>query len=90
MKSRIHRVHHLLAHRESRAQTEAGTCRAAAFIRSRDGHRLRHLKLRIAAHIADHVHPDALIQQLLQFFRERNTFYYKAIQIQTQIGKHGS
>ena len=32
----------------------------------------------------------ALIQQLLQFFRERNAFYHKAIQIQTQTGKHGS
>ena len=33
---------------------------AAAFVRRRDRHRLRHLELRVAAHVAHHVHADAL------------------------------
>jgi HEAT repeat protein len=63
--ARLHGVHHLLRHGESRAQAYADTS-GAAFIRRGDRHRLRHLELRVAAHIADHVHADALVEALLE------------------------
>ena len=44
---------------------------AAAFISRRDRHRLRHLELRVLAHVADHVHADPLIQNLLQLVGQR-------------------
>ena len=54
----------------------------------RDGHRLRHLELRVAAHVAHHVHADALVEPFLQLIRQRKIFDHEGIERQTEIGEH--
>ena len=53
----------------------------------RNGNRLRHLVLRVAAHVADHVHADALIENLLQFVGKRQILDHEAIEREAKIGE---
>src|SRR5579872_858577 len=62
----LHGVHHALRHRETCAQSDSNSRCATAFIGGRDGHRLRYLVLRVLAHVADHIHANALIQNFLE------------------------
>src|SRR5580658_129315 len=64
-------VHHGLAHGDARAETRADADGSAAFIRGGNGNRLRHLVLRELAHVSEHVHADALIENLLQLLGQR-------------------
>ncbi len=83
------RVHHLLRHHQARAQSDAGPRQPAALIGGGYGHGLRYLELRVPPHVADHVHADALIEQLLQLFGQRDIFHCEVIQQQTEFGEHG-
>ena len=76
----LHRVHHLLRHRHARSESRALPAATAAFVGRRDRHRLRHLELRVLAHVADHVHADALVEALLQFLGQRQVLDDEAVQ----------
>src|SRR6266700_4662918 len=76
----LDRVHHGLAHGHACAETRAHSYRASAFVRGRDGDSLRHLILRKFAHVAKHVHADALVEHFLQLVRKRKVFDYKAVE----------
>ena len=82
-----HRLPHGLAHGDARAEAGAGA-RHAALVgrRHRDG--LRGLELRVAAHVADHAHADALVQPLLQLVGQRDVLDLEALQRQAEVGEH--
>src|SRR5712691_9894331 len=50
----LHRIHHLLGHGESRAETDSDARRpASTFIPRSDRHGLRYLELRVPAHVSN-------------------------------------
>ena len=55
--------------------------------RRRDGNRLSNFVLRVPAHVADHVHADTLIKDLLQFVRQRQIFDHETVERQTELGE---
>src|SRR5579863_1087730 len=58
-------IHHRLAHGDASAEPSANANGTATFIARCDWNRLRHLVLRELAHVAEHVHADALVEHFL-------------------------
>src|SRR5690349_14589577 len=67
----LHRVHHRLAHGDSRAQPGAHANRSSTLVCRGDRNGLRHLVLRELAHVSEHVHADALVEHFLKFVWKR-------------------
>ncbi len=49
---------------------------------------MRHLELPVPIHVADHVHADLLVQELLQLVRQGEILHHERIERQAQVGKH--
>src|SRR5579871_813738 len=73
-------VHHCLPHGHARSESSTDSCSAAAFVRRRNRNGLRHLILRVAAHVADHIHADSLIKYLLEFIRQRQILDHETVE----------
>src|SRR6266481_9426235 len=62
-------IHHGLAHGDSSAEPCADSRRSAALVCGSHWNRLRQLVRGIPAHVPDHIHANALVENLLQFIR---------------------
>src|SRR5215469_5226313 len=76
----LERVHHGLSHRQTRTQSGAHPGRAPALVSRGNRDRLRHLVLRVATHVSDHVHPDPLIENLLQLVRQGQVLHHEVVE----------
>src|SRR5579859_2638743 len=85
----LHGVHHRLAHSHPGAESGAHANRSAAFIRGSNRNGLRHLILRELAHVAEHVHADALVEHFLKLFGKREIFDDEAVERKAVIRKRG-
>jgi len=84
----LHGAGHGLGH--SVASAEAGADAGdAPFVGGGDGDRLRDLELRVAAHVADHVHRNALVEALLKLFGEAEFANDKGIEMEPKIVEGG-
>jgi hypothetical protein len=62
----------------------------AALVLRRLGNGVGDLVLREAAHVADHVHADLLVEDFLQFFRQRDVLDDQRIERQAEIGEQSA
>src|SRR6266446_8295440 len=85
----LHGVHHGLAHGYACTETRAHTDGTSAFIPGRNGDGLCHLILRELAHVAEHVHADALVEHFLQLVWKRKIFDHKTIQGKSIVRESG-
>src|SRR5580658_7670112 len=85
----FHGVHHRLAHGHARAKPGADADCSSALIPGGNRNCLRHLILRELAHVSEHVHADALVEDFLQFLGERKIFDDEAIERQAVIRERG-
>ena len=68
---------------------EADThCRHAAFVPGCIGNTVGDLILRVALHVADHVHADLLVEDLLQLLGQRHVLDDQRIERQAVFGEH--
>src|SRR5271170_4327927 len=83
----LHGVHHRLTHGDARAKSGANANCSPTFIPGGNRNRLRHLILRELAHVSEHVHADALVEDFLQFVGERKIFDDKGVKRQSIVCK---
>jgi hypothetical protein len=83
----FHGFHHGLADGHARAKTCAYSDGATTFVCGGDGDRLRDFVLREFAHVADHVHADALVENLLQLVGQREIFDVEGVQRNAVLGE---
>src|SRR5262252_4307135 len=80
-----HRIRHIGCHclpdAEAGSQTRPQTGSTALVCRC-DRNTLCRVVLREAAHVAEHVHADALIEKLLNFLWQRNVLYLKRLKLE--------
>ena len=74
-------------HDEAGAHTDANAGATAAFVGGRDRHGLSHLELRVLAHVADHVHADALVEDLLELVGQREVFDDEGVEREAEVCK---
>jgi len=70
---RAHCIHHLLAHRQTGAQS-CGRARHASAFAAALGHSFGHLELHVIVQVADRGHAAAFVNRLLDFLRQRDVF----------------
>src|SRR5882724_5965663 len=80
-------THHCLAHGDTRAESGADAHCAPALIGGGNGNCLGYVVLREFVHIADHVHADACIQKLLQFFRQREVLNVERVEREPEFSE---
>src|SRR6202035_1096250 len=80
-------IHHCLTHRHARAESSAYSRSAATFVRRRNRNCLCNFVLRIPPHIADHIHADSLIKDLLKLVRERQILDHETVERQPEFGE---
>src|SRR5690242_16912922 len=83
----LHRVHHRLAHGDSRAQPGAHPDCSATFVGGGNRNSLRHLVLSELSHVAEHVHANALVEHFLKLIWKRKVLHHEAIETQAVLGK---
>ncbi len=77
-------VHHGLAHRDAGPEARAYASGTPAFIGCGDRDGLCDLVLRVPAHVADHVHADALIEHFLQLVGKRKILDDEAVECEAE------
>ena len=80
-------IHHRLAHRYTCSQARANSRNSSALVCRGDGDRLSHLVLRVSFHVANHIHADSLVKNLLELIRQGEILNDEAVERESQLGK---